>query len=319
VTVYHWPRIFAAIALAAIVLFVALGFAFWGSDEDVTTYTSDSSETAPASAQINASEPSQNGATPSLQEGASEVPPSPAENAAKTMTIETLDTQQSAAPQSSNPPSSEPASRDEMSSVDDGQTAIEAPIDNATPSQETAETDKPVDATDSATVDAAPSAEPAPMPTDEQTQTPPPSQPVAATTATSPASQDQSETEAAGNTASSSDPVTILSSHVSRAQLTSELQNKDPVDQLGSTIAMNEEGLIKVFLFAELEDLKGDLVYYDWYHDGERVARISVRPYLESMRASSSKFITARMIGSWRAEILRSSGEKLATAEFEVR
>ncbi|MDX1755066.1 MAG: DUF2914 domain-containing protein [Marinobacter sp.] len=110
----------------------------------------------------------------------------------------------------------------------------------------------------------------------------------------------------------------ILSPHLSRVQLTSALEEKEPVDQLPARVEMNGNGLLRVYLFTETRDLQGQVVYHDWHREGRRVARIAIRPYSDHMRASSSKYIDRHMLGHWRVEVVSVEGAQLAWGDFDV-
>lgn len=114
--------------------------------------------------------------------------------------------------------------------------------------------------------------------------------------------------------------VTILSEeHVVRAQITPLVEFKEPVGVSPAVISMDTSGLIKVYFFTELRDLKGQKIFYDWYRNGERQARVFVRPYNNVMRASSSKFIDQHMVGQWQVKVHSEGGTPLAEGTFEVR
>lgn len=110
----------------------------------------------------------------------------------------------------------------------------------------------------------------------------------------------------------------IHSGHLARVQLTSGLENKEPVDQLPVVIEMNEKGLLRVYLYTETRDLEGQVIYHDWIREGLRVARIAVRPYSDHMRASSSKFIDRHMLGQWLVTVTDANGDRLASVDFEI-
>lgn len=112
--------------------------------------------------------------------------------------------------------------------------------------------------------------------------------------------------------------VEILAPALARAQLTQGLEDKEPVDELPGQLAMNDQGLLRVYLFTETRGLKGQLHFHDWYLNGQRVARVRIQPYADEMRASSSKFIDRNMTGEWRVEVVMASGERLATGAFVV-
>lgn len=113
-------------------------------------------------------------------------------------------------------------------------------------------------------------------------------------------------------------PVTRNPEFVGALQLTSDLENKDPTDRLGAEIVLGDRDIIRVYAYSELNNLKGEHVFHVWYRDDERVARIPVGVYLDSMRASSSKYINRNMVGDWRMEIVRPNGERLGRVDFRV-
>jgi len=115
-----------------------------------------------------------------------------------------------------------------------------------------------------------------------------------------------------------SDPVDIKSEKIFRAQLTNGVSKKEPVDKLGSTIPMNEKGLIKVFLFTDMHGLKGETLYHEWYLAGKRMARVKINVRNNNVSASSSKFIDKYMMGDWKVNVVNHSGDALVSAQFVV-
>jgi|AntDeeMinimDraft_6_1070357.scaffolds.fasta_scaffold00909_2 Protein of unknown function (DUF2914). len=113
--------------------------------------------------------------------------------------------------------------------------------------------------------------------------------------------------------------VEILSDKLVRARLTRNVVNREPVGVAPALIPMNARGLIRVFLFTELDGLKGQMIHHDWYLNNQRMARVTMRPQGERITASSSKYIDQHMRGDWRVEVITDQGEPLARSEFEVR
>jgi len=112
--------------------------------------------------------------------------------------------------------------------------------------------------------------------------------------------------------------VHILSDHFTHAQLTSDVQHGEPIDHAGARIPMNEKGLIRVYLYTEMEGLQGRTLYHDWYLGDQRMARVTMRPQAATVAASSSKFIDRHMLGNWRVEVHSSDGEPMVRTAFEV-
>ena len=114
------------------------------------------------------------------------------------------------------------------------------------------------------------------------------------------------------------DPIDIKSEKIFRAQLTKGVSKREPVDKLGSTIVMNDKGLIKVFLFTDMHGLKGETLHHDWYLAGKRMARVKINIRNNNISASSSKFIDKYMMGDWKVNVVNHSGDALVSAQFVV-
>ena len=115
-----------------------------------------------------------------------------------------------------------------------------------------------------------------------------------------------------------SDPIDIKSEKIVRAQLTNGVSKREPVDKLGSSIPMNDQGLIKVFLFTDMHGLKGETLYHEWYLAGKRMARVKINVRNNNVSASSSKFIDKYMMGDWKVNVVNHSGDTLVSAQFIV-
>ncbi len=112
--------------------------------------------------------------------------------------------------------------------------------------------------------------------------------------------------------------IKLLSDHLIRAQLSTGLEEKEPIDEIPNVLRMDSDGLIRIYLFTEIQGMKGQLHFHDWYLEDERVARVEIRPSVDSMRASSAKYIDRHMLGDWRVEVVTEEGELLAKGAFSV-
>jgi len=113
--------------------------------------------------------------------------------------------------------------------------------------------------------------------------------------------------------------VVIHSQGIRRAQLTSRVERKQPLDRLGSVIYMTNDQLLRVFLFTEMSGLAGRTLYHRWYLDEEQMAEVTINVRNDDVSASSSKFIDKFMLGNWTVRVEDDLGNLLVTAEFAVR
>ncbi|MFL1467624.1 DUF2914 domain-containing protein [Marinobacter sp. HN1S83] len=131
--------------------------------------------------------------------------------------------------------------------------------------------------------------------------------------------------EVAEPTAGESEPspedatsIKLLSDHLIRAQLSTGLEEKEPIDEIPNVLRMDSDGLIRIYLFTEIQGMEGQLHFHDWYLEDERIARVGIRPSVDPMRASSAKYIDRHMLGDWRVEVVTEKGELLAKGAFSV-
>ncbi len=112
--------------------------------------------------------------------------------------------------------------------------------------------------------------------------------------------------------------IKLHSDHVIRAQLSTGLEEKEPIDEIPNVVTIDSDGLVRIYLFTEIQGMEGQLHFHDWYLEDERVARVEISPSVDSMRASSAKYIDRHMAGDWRVEVVTAEGELLAKGEFSV-
>lgn len=113
-------------------------------------------------------------------------------------------------------------------------------------------------------------------------------------------------------TASSLDP------RVSRAQLTSGVREREPVDQLDSPITLNGRQDRRILYFTELRDLAGQTVVHRWMHEGKVVAIVPFAIAGERWRVYSRKPVVPDQSGAWRVVITDATGAELASKSFVV-
>lgn len=113
-------------------------------------------------------------------------------------------------------------------------------------------------------------------------------------------------------------PVKILDPRIKKAQLSSKLIKGLPVDSLLSKVQMSQEGIIRVHLYTEMENLRGQDLYHHWYRNGEKQARVRIPVNHNHQRSSSSKFINKQMLGQWAVQVLDEQGKAYIEVNFEV-
>lgn len=104
-------------------------------------------------------------------------------------------------------------------------------------------------------------------------------------------------------------------SPVYRAQLTTDVEDREPVDDLGTEVDTSHE---RVTLFTELRSLEGETVMHRWQYDGETRAEISFEVDGPRWRVWSNKGMPAEQTGDWVVLITSNNGEVIDRFEFEL-
>jgi len=103
---------------------------------------------------------------------------------------------------------------------------------------------------------------------------------------------------------------------VARAQFTSGVDAREPVDELTEAAAANTN---KVYFFTELRGLEGQAVTHRWTHNGNTLAEVSFTPGSARWRVWSSKELLPGWTGTWTVSVVDASGNVLTEKSFEYK
>ncbi|OCQ19142.1 hypothetical protein A7985_20585 [Pseudoalteromonas luteoviolacea] len=109
----------------------------------------------------------------------------------------------------------------------------------------------------------------------------------------------------------------VDTSHISRAVLTSGIENREPVNVLKHLVERNrfEE---KLYFFTEIKGLQGEVVQHLWFHQEQLMAEITLAISAPRFRTYSSKNIMPSQTGQWRVEVITQNGQLLAQKSFRI-
>ncbi len=108
----------------------------------------------------------------------------------------------------------------------------------------------------------------------------------------------------------------IADDRVVRAQLTSAVEDREPVDRLASSIRVSDGGVQRIVFFSEVHDLSGQTLSHRWEREGQTMADVSFVIGSGAWRMHSSKRVTAAMTGAWRVVVVDEVGAELASVPF---
>lgn len=109
----------------------------------------------------------------------------------------------------------------------------------------------------------------------------------------------------------------LVTAKVVRAQLTSAIRQREPVDDI-RRISLAGQPSRAIFLFLHLRDLTGETIRVDWFFQDKPVAQVLLPVGNNDWRTHASKMLNARRLGNWRVTVKDASGGLLAEFSFEV-
>lgn len=89
---------------------------------------------------------------------------------------------------------------------------------------------------------------------------------------------------------------------IERAQLTSAVQDREPVDDLGELVFGRPATVEKVIYFTHLTNLDQETIVHKWLLNGRTVAEVELSVGSDNWRTYSSKRMAPSMAGNWRVE-----------------
>jgi hypothetical protein len=112
--------------------------------------------------------------------------------------------------------------------------------------------------------------------------------------------------------------VDIRNDAITLAVLTRELRKDVPGRPIPYELSLPKEGIVKVMLFTEMQGLKGQTIFHEWYRNGVRQARVKIPVNIATQRSYSSKFINMLMLGDWQVKVVDENAELFIAADFKV-
>lgn len=107
------------------------------------------------------------------------------------------------------------------------------------------------------------------------------------------------------------------SSGLVRAQLTSNIRRRQPVDSIDQ-ISLDGKSIRPIFLFLHLSQLKNKKILINWYYRNRSIAKISLLIGKNDWRTYSSKVLDQNRLGPWRVTASDQTGKLLAEFKFNV-
>ncbi len=111
--------------------------------------------------------------------------------------------------------------------------------------------------------------------------------------------------------------VQLSNPNLVRTLLTTELDNKEPVDEI-STLWVNKDHASRVFYFTEIIDMKGQVLYHRWLRNNKLIYLKEINIIGKRWRAATSKLIVYSQAGDWTVRLEDAEGVVLNEINFNV-
>jgi hypothetical protein len=90
---------------------------------------------------------------------------------------------------------------------------------------------------------------------------------------------------------------------VERSQLTTSIENREPVDNLGNTVSGQNDQIARVYFFTQIANLAGQQIIHRWIYQGDEKAAVTLNIGADSWRTYSSKQIPSYWQGDWQVQV----------------
>lgn len=99
---------------------------------------------------------------------------------------------------------------------------------------------------------------------------------------------------------------------VARAQFTSAIQDREPVDKVSTLL--NDKN--RVYFFSEIKDAPNQKITHRWEHDGKVVSETSFDVGGSRWRVYSNKTLDPQQTGEWKVSVVDETGSTLGASTF---
>lgn len=109
-----------------------------------------------------------------------------------------------------------------------------------------------------------------------------------------------------------------LNPYVAKAQLTSAIENRKPVDELNANVIVENQQSIRVYLFTQLTQLNQQTVTHRWIYNGDVMADVELNVGSHNWRTWSYKTVLRSQKGDWKVQVLDQNQNVLLEKFFSV-
>lgn len=116
-----------------------------------------------------------------------------------------------------------------------------------------------------------------------------------------------------------SDFIKIFSENLSRVLLSTNIHNKEPVNELSSIVKGPADRAEKLYLFTQLDNSIGKIIEHQWWYQGKLLSSNKFTALGNRWRCYSSKNIATYQQGNWLLKVVDQKGKILSSINFDYQ
>ena len=113
-------------------------------------------------------------------------------------------------------------------------------------------------------------------------------------------------------------PAIIFNRRVIRASLNMAPRYGEPGAPIGSLVIIEPDQSKELFYFSEVKKMQDQLMFHQWFKNGEMVYKRQFKVKSEKSKLISSKKITGKDSGEWQVTLMDNDGNRFSEVNFSV-
>ncbi|MCV2886184.1 DUF2914 domain-containing protein [Aestuariibacter sp. AA17] len=95
----------------------------------------------------------------------------------------------------------------------------------------------------------------------------------------------------------------VASAEIMNSQLTTAIESREPVDDLGHNVDVSEGDIVQVMFFTHVGSMAGKNIVHRWLYKDQQMAAVTLNVRSNNYRTYSSKNIMASWAGEWQIQV----------------
>lgn len=113
-------------------------------------------------------------------------------------------------------------------------------------------------------------------------------------------------------------PAIIFNRRVIRASLNAAPRYGEPGEPIGPLVIIEPDQSKELFYFSEVKKMQEQLMFHQWFKNGQMVYKRQFKVKSEKSKLISSKKITGKDSGEWQVTLIDNDGNRFSEVNFSV-